>query len=70
MDRTVNPEWWFPVEPHGPALALLICSSCPVRIRCASEALAARIPDGVWGGLTEEERRILRRNQREEVSKQ
>ncbi len=33
-----------------------ICRSCPVRAECASHALAAREPYGVWGGFTESER--------------
>jgi WhiB family redox-sensing transcriptional regulator len=29
---------------------------CPVRVECATHALAVREPYGVWGGLTEDER--------------
>lgn len=40
-----------------------ICASCPVRVECLSEALNGRVEFGVWGGLTERERRkILRRH--------
>lgn len=39
-----------------------ICFSCPVRIECLADALDAKMTFGVWGGLTERERRaILRR---------
>jgi WhiB family transcriptional regulator, redox-sensing transcriptional regulator len=33
-----------------------VCRSCPVRPECATHALAAREPYGVWGGFTEAER--------------
>ena len=50
-------------EAVAPAKA--ICASCPVRVECLEFALATRQDDGVWGGLTETERRRLRRRRRE-----
>ncbi|MGH3980288.1 MAG: WhiB family transcriptional regulator [Pseudonocardiaceae bacterium] len=41
--------------------AKLICTPCPVRARCLAEALDRRIEFGVWGGMTERERRALLR---------
>jgi WhiB family transcriptional regulator, redox-sensing transcriptional regulator len=39
-----------------------VCMGCPVRTECLAEALDNRIEWGVWGGLTERERRaVLRR---------
>lgn len=35
-----------------------LCAGCPVRRRCLEHALAVAEPYGVWGGLTETERRI------------
>lgn len=37
------------------------CRSCPVLMQCRLEALERREPYGVWGGLTEKERRALLR---------
>ncbi|WP_459549704.1 WhiB family transcriptional regulator [Nocardia sp. X0981] len=34
-----------------------ICGSCPVLDRCRSYALAVGEPYGVWGGMSEDERR-------------
>lgn len=34
---------------------------CPVRTECLAEALDNRIEFGVWGGMTERERRSLLR---------
>src|ERR687885_2227291 len=39
-----------------------MCGGCPVRTECLAEALDNQIEWGVWGGMTERERRaILRR---------
>jgi WhiB family redox-sensing transcriptional regulator len=38
-----------------------ICTGCPVRLRCLAEALDNRWEFGVWGGMTERERRSLLR---------
>jgi WhiB family redox-sensing transcriptional regulator len=44
-------------------VAKRICRGCPVRDDCLVEALDNRIDTGVWGGMTERERRaLLRRN--------
>lgn len=36
-----------------------ICFGCSVRMECLADALDSRMPYGVWGGLTERERRVL-----------
>jgi WhiB family redox-sensing transcriptional regulator len=41
--------------------AKLFCRACPVRTECLAHALDQRIEFGVWGGLTERERRALLR---------
>ncbi|MFI8952217.1 WhiB family transcriptional regulator [Streptomyces sp. NPDC053750] len=41
--------------------AKAVCERCPVRIDCLVEALDNRIEWGVWGGMTERERRALLR---------
>lgn len=38
-----------------------LCLSCPVRTECLAEALDNQIEWGVWGGMTERERRALLR---------
>ena len=39
----------------------MVCVACPVRTECLAEALDGRIEFGVWGGMTERERRALLR---------
>ena len=41
--------------------AKAVCSGCPVRTECLAEALDNQIEWGVWGGMTERERRALLR---------
>jgi WhiB family redox-sensing transcriptional regulator len=41
--------------------AKTVCMSCPVRTECLADALDNRVEFGVWGGMTERERRALLR---------
>jgi WhiB family redox-sensing transcriptional regulator len=61
-----NPELFFPVGTTGPAVtqvdeAKRICAGCEVRTQCLDWALQENQDHGVWGGLSEDERRSLRR---------
>lgn len=38
-----------------------LCLSCPVRVECLADALNNKVEFGVWGGMTERERRMLLR---------
>ncbi len=42
-----------------------ICAGCPVRMECLADALDSRMDFGVWGGMTERERRALLRRRPE-----
>ena len=46
------------------AEAKMICELCPVRQPCLEFALSTREKHGVWGGLTERERRRVLRQRR------
>jgi WhiB family transcriptional regulator, redox-sensing transcriptional regulator len=41
--------------------AKIVCQRCPVRTECLADALDNRVEFGVWGGMTERERRALLR---------
>ena len=64
--RVEDPELFFPEGRSGSALqqtieAKRVCARCDVRAECLSYALENNIDDGVWGGLSEDERRALKR---------
>lgn len=45
--------------------ARMFCQACPVRTECLAHALDERVEFGVWGGMTERERRALLRSRPE-----
>lgn len=57
-----DPETFFPVTQNDSFAAKLICAECPVLAKCALMAIETREQYGVWGGLTEDERKSVRRN--------
>ena len=58
--RSVDPDELF-VQGAAQNRAKLICRGCTVRTECLADALDNRIEFGVWGGMTERERRALLR---------
>ncbi len=43
--------------------AAKLCRGCPVKLECLADALDNKVEFGVWGGLTERQRRaLLKRN--------
>ena len=63
--RGLDPEIFYPTPDDEGLEAKEICIVCPVRETCLDWALETREKHGVWGGLTEKERRrILRRHRR------
>src|SRR6478672_1041220 len=48
--------------------AKAVCMGCPVRTECLADALDNRVEFGVWGGMTERERRALLRRRPEVTS--
>ena len=59
--RDADVSIFFPASDEDAEPARAICATCPVRLECLEFAIATRQEDGVWGGLTEIERRRLRR---------
>jgi WhiB family redox-sensing transcriptional regulator len=59
-------ELFFPDKgASGHALeAKIICRGCPVRAECLEWAMTNHEEFGIWGAMTREERRALRRRQR------
>lgn len=66
--RSADPELFFPGTVPGPDLrqtqqAKAICAGCLVRGQCLMFATLTSQEHGIWGGLTEEERRMRRSGQ-------
>jgi WhiB family redox-sensing transcriptional regulator len=60
--RSEDPELFFPVGTSAPAIdqvaaAKSVCRRCPVAGECLAWALDTCQRHGVWGGLSEDERR-------------
>lgn len=58
--RTTDPDELF-VQGAAQNRAKAVCTGCPVRTECLADALDNRVEFGVWGGMTERERRALLR---------
>ncbi len=56
-----DPEAFFPEKGGSTREAKRICSGCDVRAECLDYALGHDERFGIWGGLSERERRRLRR---------
>lgn len=67
----VDTDLFFPVGVTGPAIpqiaaAKAVCEECPARATCLDFAITTNQEYGIWGGTSEEERRVLRRRWRAE----
>lgn len=58
--NTADPDELF-VTGAAQNRAKTVCQGCPVRTECLADALDNRVEFGVWGGMTERERRALLR---------
>lgn len=58
-----EPETFFPEFGDNVAAqrARRLCSACPIAVECATYALRAKERHGIWGGLTPNQRTLLRR---------
>jgi WhiB family redox-sensing transcriptional regulator len=69
--RDEDTDLFFPNGETGEALAQTevaksICATCPVRNECLEFAMTTNQPYGIFGGLTESERKSLRRRRSRE----
>ncbi len=59
--RNKDPDVFFPESAAQAREAIAICNTCPVMVECLEYSLEARERFGVWGGLTDKQRRQLLR---------
>ena len=67
--RSSDPDLFFPISTGANAeqqiaRAKAVCAHCSVRQECLNLALATGPVHGVWGGTSEEERRLMRQRER------
>jgi len=60
--RSHDPEIFFVPRVAFERRAKTICSRCPVRGECLVTALETRMEFGIWGGLSDKERRKVLRS--------
>ena len=63
-----DPEAFFPEKGGSTREAKRVCAGCPVRLQCLEYALNNDERFGIWGGLSERERRRLRLQRRMPLS--
>jgi WhiB family transcriptional regulator, redox-sensing transcriptional regulator len=57
--RGADLNLFFPERGESAEAARRVCAACPVREPCLDYAITNRITHGIWGGLSERERRAL-----------
>ncbi|HVM41669.1 MAG TPA: WhiB family transcriptional regulator [Acidimicrobiia bacterium] len=57
----VDPDLFFPERGASTKEAKSVCRGCEVRLECLEYALQNGEKFGIWGGLSERERRRIRR---------
>jgi WhiB family redox-sensing transcriptional regulator len=66
---SVGGDFWFPEKATGGSnstemvMAKSICRQCPHQAECAEWGIQNEV-HGIWGGITEGERRFIRRKRR------
>jgi WhiB family redox-sensing transcriptional regulator len=81
MDKVLNRGWiknakckgvpvklFFPLRGESSDSAKVVCRGCPVRKECLEYALVLNEQMGIWGGVSERERRIIRRALRKRLN--
>jgi WhiB family redox-sensing transcriptional regulator len=65
--RAKDPDELF-VTGAAQRRAAIICRHCPVMQQCAADALDNQVEYGIWGGMTERQRRALLKQHPDVVS--
>ena len=58
----VDPDLFFPERGASVKEAKAVCDACPVQAQCLEYALRNKIEHGIWGGMSERERKPIRRH--------
>lgn len=63
-----DPEAFFPEKGGSTRKAKKVCGNCEVRAECLEYALTHNEKYGIWGGVSERERRKIKRQSRKDVA--
>lgn len=61
----LDPDLFFPSVNENAPTAKRVCADCPVIRQCGEWAIAHNEQSGVWGGMSEKERKRIRRQRKE-----
>ncbi|MCF2705921.1 WhiB family transcriptional regulator [Arcanobacterium haemolyticum] len=59
-----DPDIFFPEKGGSTTPATSVCSACPVRSQCLDYAISHDIRHGIWGGMSDNDRRRISRERR------
>ena len=59
-----DPDIFFPEKGGSTAPATSVCASCPVQAECLEYAIVNDIRHGIWGGMSDNDRRKISRERR------
>lgn len=59
-----DPDIFFPEKGGSIAPATSVCASCPVQADCLEYAITHDIRHGIWGGMSDNDRRKIARDRR------
>lgn len=59
---SANPRLFYPARGEDTTPAKAICARCPVKAQCLDFAIENVEKFGIWGGTSEKERRVIRRD--------
>lgn len=66
--RGISPALFYPERGEPTNQAKAICAACDVRVECLEWALTRGERYGIWGGMSERERRRVRRARRQQTA--
>jgi WhiB family redox-sensing transcriptional regulator len=71
--QSADRELFFPISElaasgRSIAEAKAVCGRCRVRAQCLAHAMGSGPVQGIWGGTTEKERRLMRSRRRKQAS--
>jgi WhiB family redox-sensing transcriptional regulator len=62
--RGAGPDLFFPAKGEPASEAKEVCQTCPVALQCLDYAIASGEETGIWGGMSERQRREVARARR------